>query len=149
MNRVVSTGLKARLILGNWVCFVGWIISLAGAPTFWIFATKADFASFESKDNLVSKQGWVTGSWDTWYSENDLGVMATEFSFFDDNGAEYIGVSYLPGQSLKKEAEVTILHPLGRPDKAFIEGFRRGMFSPWVLVVGIVPIVGFELASNL
>jgi len=110
---------------------------------FWIFGAKADLSFFYFQGNVITVKGTSLGAIETNFYSNEIPVMENLFKFNDEFGDEWQGISYETGKYFNEGDLVTVEYPKGKPHYSRIKGMRRSMFGPWVLFVGLFPLIGF------
>ncbi len=72
-------------------------------------------------------------------------IVAVSYAFVDASKVERHGVSYRPNAQAKVGADVTIEHPVGRPDVSRIRGYRTAKFDTLPIALPILAAVGVVL----
>jgi hypothetical protein len=74
-------------------------------------------------------------------------IVAVHYIFVDSSKVERRGVSYLPASKLKVGANVTIEHPVGRPEVSRIRGYRTAKYDRLSIGVPIMAGAGAVLLA--
>jgi hypothetical protein len=72
-------------------------------------------------------------------------IVAVHYTFIDANKIEHRGVSYRPNAPAKIGSEVTIQHPVGRPDVSRIRGYRSAAYDTVPVALPIMAGAGVVL----
>ncbi|WLE96335.1 MAG: hypothetical protein QTN59_16840 [Candidatus Electrothrix communis] len=142
IKREVPVTVWVNIFFGGFANQFGWIFFGFGMIFFWIFALNADvsFLVFSGENTLV--QGMVTDSRETSASVNETSVYENHYTFIDDREKRVKGFSYATGRWLEEGEPVMVEYPVGKPYYSRIQGMRRKMFGPAVLLVLIFPLAG-------
>ena len=128
----------------NGVSLIGWFLVGFSSIFMWVFVGNADLSFVTFRGEVAKAAGRVTRVEETNASENDTKVVATHYEY-SVAGNPFNGVAYATGRSKSVGENVEIEYTAADPAKSRIPGFRRAMFSPFVLFVLIFPAVGAGL----
>lgn len=123
---------------------IGWAVFGFGMIFFWAFAGNADLSFATFRGNIQRVKGRVTSVENTSASENHQQIQASHYDY-NVGGEWFSGKSYSSGSAPAKGDDVTVEYVEGNPGKSRIEGMRRALFGPWVILVAIFPAVGFVI----
>ena len=143
--------LAAQMFLGGAGTQIGWLVFGFGSIFFWIFCWHADVSGWRFREGATARvPGVVSSCRDTGYSvggtKNSRGTPVYENHYrYTAGGVEFAGTSYDTGRCLSGE-QVTVEYLTERPEYSRVEGMRRGLLGPWVLLVALLPGVGLGLA---
>lgn len=141
--RPVPFLLRAQVLFGGILSFIGWIFFAFGMVFAVVFGSLADVTSwYLFRGPVATANGALVEVKETSASENDVRIYSYKYSFHAE-GADYEGVSYLPGRSHEPGEAVVVEYVEGDPSLSRIRGMRRAEFGPWVLFVMVFPLVGF------
>lgn len=141
--RDVPISVRASLLLGGPLAFIGWIFFGFGMIFVLAFGLPENvIAMFWAMQPQETVSGTATDSRSTGASENRRTVYENRFSFTAADGRIYHGRSYATGTQVSAGDPVTIEYPATRPSQAKIQGMRRAMFGPGILLVTIFPGIG-------
>ena len=141
--RPVPFLLRAQVLFGGIFSFIGWIFFAFGMGFAVVFGSFADVTSwYHFRGPVGTANGTVIEVKETSASENNVRIYAYKYSFRAE-GADYEGVSYLPGRQHEPGEAVVVEYVEGNPALSRIRGMRRAEFGPWVLFVLVFPLVGF------
>ncbi|MGH8567918.1 MAG: DUF3592 domain-containing protein [Gammaproteobacteria bacterium] len=141
--RPVPFLLRAQVLFGGVFSIIGWIFFSFGMIFAVVFGSLADLTSwYHFRGPLATAGGTLLEVTETSASENKTRIYAYKYSFRAE-GANYEGVSYLPGRQHEPGEQVTLEYVEGNPSLSRIRGMRRAEFGPWVLFVLIFPGLGF------
>lgn len=150
LPRDVPGAVRRGVRFGGPLAQAGWITLGVGMIFTWVFAMNADVASIlHFRGELETAKGTIIGSRQTSFSqggsEDERGtpIHANDYWFLTADEVEHRGTSYATGQALKSGQNVTIEHPVGRPDISRIKGMRSAPFSGWLALVALPAIIGF------
>lgn len=123
---------------------IGWLLFGFGMIFFWAFTFNADlsFVTFRGPHETVD--GKVMHVESTNASENKMPVHAHYYEY-SVAGTLHSGTSYSTGDSLSAGETVTVEYDQGDPSRSRIEGMRRALFGPWVVLVNLFPFIGLAL----
>jgi hypothetical protein len=138
--RRVPLSLRIVNFFNGWAQ-IGWGVFGFGMIFFWIFGASADFSSITFRNPTGRATGRVTRVEDTRASENKQSISASYYEY-SVAGEWFEGKSYSTGGAPAVGDEVTVEYDEDSPRRSRIEGMRRGMFGPFVLVVAIFPAIG-------
>jgi hypothetical protein len=148
--REVPLTLKTQMCLGGIGAQIGWALFAFGSIFFWVFAWHADLSGWRFRAGAVSRAygevlncrpaGYSTGGSDD--SSGDP-IYVNEYHYHV-GGASIGGASYSTGECAAEYVNVEYL--TAHPEISRIEGTRRDVFGPWVLLVAILPGVGLLMA---
>lgn len=142
--RPVPFLLRAQVLFGGVLNFIGWFFFGFGLIFVLIFGSLADLSSwYRFRGEVETARGTITAVEETSSSENKTRIYAYRYSFRTPNGEEHKGVSYRTGRSHEPSEEIIVEYLPDEPSYSRIQGMRRAEFSPWVLFVVIFPLVGF------
>lgn len=137
--------LSLRIVnLFNGVAQAGWAFFGFGMIFFWVFTANADFSFFNFRGPHEIAIGRVTGVERTGASENKRPIYAHHYEY-PVGLMRLRGTSYVTGRELSAGEVVTVEYDGADPTRSRIEDMRRAMFSPFVLVVAIFPLVGLGI----
>ena len=141
--RPVPFLLRAQVLFGGIFSFIGWVFFTFGMVFAVVFSSSADLTSwYHFRGPVDTANGTLTEVTETSASENNVRIYSYKYSFRAE-GADYEGVSYLPGRSHEPGEQVVVEYVEGNPSLSRIRGMRRAEFGPWILFVMIFPLVGF------
>jgi len=141
--RPVPFLLRAQVLFGGIFSFIGWVFFAFGMVFAVAFGAFADVTSwYHFRNPPATATGELVEVKETSASENNTRIYSYRYSFRAE-GADYEGVSYLPGRSHEPGEAVVVEYVEGNPALSRIRGMRRAEFGPWVLFVLIFPGVGF------
>ena len=138
--RRVPLSLRIVNLFNGWTQ-IGWGVFGFGMIFFWIFGMSADLSFLTFRDPAGRATGRVTRVEDTNASENDARISASHYEY-SVAGEWFQGKSYSTGGVPAVGDEVTVEYDEDEPRRSRIQGMRRGMFGPFVLIVGIFPAIG-------
>ena len=138
--RRVPLSLRIINFFNGWTQ-IGWAVFGFGMIFFWVFAGNADYSFLTFRDPTGRAAGRVTRVVSTGASENETPISENHYEY-SVAGERFHGMSYATGDSATEGADVTIEYDQGDPRRSRIQGMRRGMFGPLVLLVSIFPAVG-------
>lgn len=128
--------------LCNGVAQTGWIVFGIGMFFFWVFAESTDFSFITFRGAIGTTSGVVTGTAETGASINEQPVRANHYEY-SVAGRRFKGTSYSTGGAAAEGAEVAVEYRESDPTASRIQGMRRRQFGPFVLLVGLFPLIGF------
>jgi len=138
--RRVPLSMRIVNLFNGWAQ-VGWGVFGFGMIFFWIFAMSADFSFLTFRDPAGRATGRVTRVEATSASENKQRISVSHYEY--SVAGEWLeGKSYSTGGTPAVGDEVTVEYDEDHPRRSRIEGMRRGMFGPLVLLVAIFPAIG-------
>ncbi|MGD8453007.1 MAG: DUF3592 domain-containing protein [Phycisphaerae bacterium] len=147
--RAVPSPVRLRILFGGFANQFGWFFFCLGLVFVWIFGSFGDIKGFFIfRGDLATAPGRVTHSEPSGFTEgsrrSDGGtpIYAVHYTFADEDGRTYEGVSYAAGQELPAGAQVTVEFPAGSPGTSRIRGMRRAPFGAVVALVGMFPLTG-------
>jgi hypothetical protein len=138
--RRVPLSLRVVNFFNGWAQ-AGWGIFGFGMIFFWIFGTSADLSFLTFRNPTGRTTGHVTRVEDTNASENKQHIRIAHYQY-SAAGDWLAGKSYTTGGTPSVNDEVTVEYDEDNPRRSRIEGMRRAMFGPWVLLVSIFPAIG-------
>ena len=142
INRDVSFFTKCGVFFGGNQNQFNWFFFGFGLIFFWMFTMNADLSFLRYTGNIITVQGIVTDSIETYFSENKIRIFENHYKFKTKEGIEFEEFSYSTGQNIQIGETVTVEYPEGKPEYSRIRGMRRQMFGIVVLFVLIFPIIG-------
>jgi hypothetical protein len=137
--RRVPLSLRILAVVGGFAQ-IGWAVFGFSTIFVWTFVANADLP-FSMTGDLAMAAGRVTSVERTGASENKTRVMANHYEY-TVLGRRFEGVSYTTGSSVAPGDLVVVQYRPDDPSRSRIEGMRRRMFGPVVLIVLIFPLVG-------
>jgi hypothetical protein len=120
---------------------IGWAVFGFGMIFFWGFVANADLSFLNFRGPHAQAIGRVTSVEPTGASVNKRRVLAHHYKY-PVAGNSLTGSSYSHMQELQPGDVVTVEYDPADPARSRIEGMRRRMFGPVVLLVAIFPLVG-------
>jgi hypothetical protein len=141
--REVPLSLRVSTLF-NVVTQIGFFLLAFSSPFFWAFAWNMDHSWLTFRGDIVRTNGTVTDVSDTRTSENRRRIYEIRYTY-SVSAVRYDGISWISGDSPEAGAVVTVEYKRPSPQVSRIEGMRRGMFGPGVLLVLIFPGVGLTV----
>jgi len=124
---------------------IGFFVLAFSTPFFWLFVANVDLPSLTFRGERMRTNGAVTAVVRTNASQNKTHIWALHYGY-SVAARQYEGVSYASGDQDLESGSVVIVEYLERdPAQSRIEGTRRGMFGPSVLIVLIFPLIGLGI----
>ena len=122
-----------------------YLLFLFGIFFAWGFNQQADLSLFSYLGAVENTEGSVFEVYETNASVGERSVYAYNYRFIDDQGNEWEDVSFSTGKRYSKGSSVAIEYPQGKPKYSRIKGLRRSQFSPWMLLMYLLPAsaIGF------
>ena len=140
--RRLPAGLVIRLRFGV-APLIGSAVFGFGMIFWWLFADPSmPFDDWALDEHAAEVVGSVAAVQRTGATENSSRIYRYRFTFRTPQGAAVNGVCYWAGQVHKPGADAPVQYLADRPEVCRIKGLRRGVFSPWVMLVGLIPIGG-------
>lgn len=146
--RLVPLLVRMHVIFGGGISQVGWALLCVGSVVLRALVLNSDFPSwYYFSGELETAKGAIISSDATHVSEGGDGpkIVAYRYSFRTPDGQEHEGVSYAAGQQLKLGTPVAVEYPKDNPAVSRIKGHRRALFPGFLVVFGILPLVGLCL----
>jgi len=128
------------------------MVLLIGSLIAWNFVPLADLSSiFSSGENIQKGSGTIVESTSTGAtgkssdSKTSGHIVENRFTYVI-KGETFESTSYGLNETLAPGDELKIEHPLAHPERAVIVGMRANTYSPQVLLVLIIPLIGMILS---
>ncbi len=124
---------------------IGWAVLGFGSALFWSYVMRADYSLVTWRGPLKQAPAIVTSIEDTGEKEAKRRVYANHYAF-SVAGTEFTGVSYSTGQVVQARQPVTVEYLPADPRQSRIMGMRRRLFSPSVVFLTVIPLIGLVVA---
>jgi hypothetical protein len=142
--RHVDVFSQAVLLLSGFKQQMGWGFFAFGMLFFWIFGMQSTVTKiFSPLGETREVQGQVVQSEGTNAYENEAQVFRYTFTYIDEY-REYEGTSY-GFRFYEAGSTVPVTYSVKHPERAYITGSRRSVFSAWVLFVVLFPAIGLAM----
>lgn len=150
--RRVAGLLPWRIMLGSLRAQLGWLVLAVGSLFFYGLVCHADVSGWRFH---VGRVGHATGRWLYCRQTQDSagrGRDRRRLWIFEDYfqyeilGRTYKGMSYADGAC--PGGRLPIEYLIGHPEIARVVGERRAPYSPWAILVAIVPFTGLWLVLS-
>jgi len=127
---------------------IGLAFFLMGSLFMLIFGMLVDFTDWRfSNDDPITTQTELLEVRPTNASENDTPVYEYVYSYKVADGKQFEGSSYYTGTAKFKNDVVPVQYLKDEPQTSRIEGMKKGVFSPFILLfILIFPVVGLILS---
>lgn len=123
---------------------IGWLIFGFGMIFAYLFTFQGDYSFVTFRGPHETVDGRVTRVEETGASENDVRVRANHYEY-SVAGTKLTGTSYSTGSEVAEGETVTVEYDEDDPLRSRIEGMRRAIFGPFVLIALIFPAIGLGL----
>lgn len=141
--RTIPFSIKIGNLFGGFINQFGWIFFSFGLIFVWTFTMQADLTSwYHFRGNKTETYGILTKVSPTDMTINKRKVYKYEYSFEDEFGEGFTGISYSNNSSLSQGKKVLIEFPNNNPDISRIKGMTRGKIGLFGLFPLIFPLIG-------
>lgn len=117
---------------------IAWFVLAFSSLFFWFFCTRADLSFLTFRPPYEDVQGTVTNIKSTGASENRQSIVRVEYSY-RVRGEELQGASYVAGTAPETGEHVTVEYLPNTPQKSRIEGMRRDLWPPGIVLLTLFP----------
>lgn len=138
ITRKIPLVVQIKLFFNNWI--IAGLICLLISIIILFILDDTLYEAIYFDESVRTANGSVVSSWVTDATINDVDVCATEYTFKNDGGVEYEGISY-GSTGLGKHTKVRVEYVYENPWISRIEGMKMGHFGESALWILIIPFV--------
>jgi len=141
-SRKIPTATAISIIFGRTSTMVGWFIFAFLMIFAWGFGGNADVSFVHFMGESKATSGRIIEVDETNMEINERTVWINLFSYFDEEGNEFVGKGYTTGKRFRANQEIQIEYPVSASDKGRIPDVRTAQFSTWLLLSFLFPGIG-------